>query len=232
MAKKKIKLINEEFDFKLFFMIAQKNFIWIFLFLILAISSAYLYLRYTAPVFQSESIIKLSVENTANKVLNFGDQSSFGGNDNNHIAGEIELIKSKVIVEKILADAPLSISYYAKGTVLINELYKQSPFSVVIDSLDSAKFGIPYFIKFEGASDFSISYGSDPEIKAGNFKVGQPVILPMATFKVFITDLPSIEQQQKLIKKDAYFFLFNNPSSIIKSIVSQLTVQLFLLVLI
>lgn len=226
MAKKKIKLINEEFDFKLFFMIAQKNFIWIFLFLILAISSAYLYLRYTAPVFQSESIIKLSVENNANKVLNFGEQSSFANNDNNHIAGEIELIKSKVIVEKILDDIPLSLSYYAKGTVLINELYKQSPFSVVVDSLDSANFGIPFFIKFENANEFSISYGTDPEINAGIFKVGQPVILPLATFKIFITDLPSIEKQQKLIKKDAYFFVFNNPVFIIKSILSQLSVQL------
>src|SRR6187549_1169171 len=129
MAKKKISPINEEFDLKLFITIARKNAVWFMTFMFLSVLIALGILHYTAPIYETSAILKIANENNAENVLGINSQSS-RLYDNNDIAGDIELIRSKIIVERALKRLPLHASYYAKGQVLINELYLASPFKI------------------------------------------------------------------------------------------------------
>src|SRR5579872_6922960 len=98
MPKKKITNFNEKFDFKLLFLTARKVLILNLLLLILSIVLAYTYLRYTPNLYEATSTIKLGSENNVNKVLNLNSPND--QNNNNQIAGAIELMRSKVIVER------------------------------------------------------------------------------------------------------------------------------------
>ena len=146
ILKKKIPVFNDEFDLKRFIFIFKKNMFWLFFFLTICQISAYTYLRYTAPIYEANTVVKMEIENTANKVLNLG--TGFYDQGINQIAGEIELIKSKIIIDKAIKSLPLQISYYTKGTVLINELYKSSPFRVEANIKDSSILGLPFYIEF------------------------------------------------------------------------------------
>src|SRR5438874_8011271 len=116
MPKKKITNLNEEFDAKLFAIMARKNFYWVILFVSAAILTAYIYLRYTPATYQAGGIVKVGVVNSASTVLNFqnADQLSNLG-IGQALAGDIELIKSRVILSSVIKKLPLQISYYAKG---------------------------------------------------------------------------------------------------------------------
>ncbi len=228
MAKKKISPINEDFDFKLFVTIARKNMLWSFLIMLTAVVSALLILRYTAPVYEAITIIKIADENRAQNVLGITSNNRGGGlDDNNQIAGDIELIRSKVIVERAIAKLPLQVSYYAKGAVLINELYKQSPFNVEFSIRDSQIFGSRIMIDFTDNNTFQLSY-----ITPGNgmkntstHKIGSWFSMPEADFKINVSNFAEIKTVQKEFSNDdAYFFILNKSSDLSDNVLKYISV--------
>src|SRR5262245_42278894 len=135
MPRKKITPLNEEFDFKLFVSISKKNAIWFGVFMFVSVMFAFLYLRYTAPIFEATSIIKLADENNAGVLL--GQSANPFSDNTNQIAGDIEMLRSKIIAQRAIDKLDLKISYFAKGTVLDYELYNGSPFIVQAKISDS-----------------------------------------------------------------------------------------------
>src|SRR6185369_3442702 len=119
MQKKKITNLNEDFDLKLFALISRKNFYWLFVLIVLGFIFSFLYFRYTPPVYQAQSLLKIDVVNNASTILNFKN-NAVDQNNTSLISGDIELIRSRIIVGRALSKLPLQISYYAKGTVLVN----------------------------------------------------------------------------------------------------------------
>lgn len=97
MAKKKISHLNEEFDVKLFAIIARKNFYILILLMIVSVITAFIYLRYTHPIYQSDAIIKIGSQNNANKILNMQSAPIYEGMGMNLLAGNIEVLRSKLM---------------------------------------------------------------------------------------------------------------------------------------
>src|SRR6185503_20093189 len=119
MAKKKITQLNEEFDPKLFAIIARKNFYWVILMVTSAMFLSYVYLRYTPPTYQAQGVIKIGTINSANVLnMNNSDMLSGLGISQGQIAGDMELLRSRVIFSSAVDAMPLKVIYYSKGTVL------------------------------------------------------------------------------------------------------------------
>jgi tyrosine-protein kinase Etk/Wzc len=225
MAKKKISPINEDFDFKLFFTIAKKNMFWFFLFMLLASIISFLILRYTLPTYEVFSVIKISSQDNAQNVLGINSKDGIYG-EQNKIAGDIELIRSKVIVERAIKKLPLNISYYAKGTVLEFERYRQSPFVVESRVIDSSIYNQKVFVDFIDKNNLILSYVSTKEGIQKNVKgkVGVWMNLPEVDIKVEIEDFKEIEATQQQISKDAYYFVLNIPSEVAEKVLQKLNV--------
>src|SRR5215467_10107173 len=105
MPKKKITNLNEEFDAKLFAIMARKNFYWVILLVSAALLTAYLYLRYTPATYQAGGVVKVGVVNNASAILNIqnSDQlSNLGITNQQFLAGDIELLKSRVILSRVI----------------------------------------------------------------------------------------------------------------------------------
>jgi tyrosine-protein kinase Etk/Wzc len=103
---------------------------WMLLLAILAVVNmgAYLAIRYSKNLYESTSVLKLDVNEQA---TDFGIKSSIVDDQNvNLIAGEIEIIQSRLFLTRVLDSAGLEVSYYSVGRVLDDELYQTRPFKL------------------------------------------------------------------------------------------------------
>ncbi|MBK7684441.1 MAG: hypothetical protein IPJ26_19140 [Bacteroidetes bacterium] len=222
MAKKKISPINEDFDFKLLVTIARKNLLWFTFFILMAILIALLILRYTAPVYESTAVIQLSEQDNASNVINSKQFKTFT-DQNNKLASSIELMRSRVILERVVSKLPFQISYYSKGEILTFELYKMSPFTVELRMKDSSLIGKPINIDFLSSNSFNLNYNSNSTHTKGPFKTDEWLSFPEADMKITIYDYKTISLLQQDLNKDAFYFVINSipelTSRISKSIV-------------
>ena len=209
MAKKKISPINEDFDFKLLVTIARKNLIWFTFFILIAILVALLILRYTAPVYESTAVIQLSEQDNASNVINSKQFKTFT-DQNNKLASSIELMRSRVILERVISNLPFQISYYSKGEFLTFELYKMCPFSVELRMKDSSLIGQPINIDFLSSNSFNLFYNSKKDHKKGPFKTNEWISFPEADMKITIFDFKAISVFQQDLNKDALYFVINS----------------------
>ena len=114
-----------DFDLGLLIYLSVKILPWTIIILAVGVGSAFTYLHYTAPIYQSKSIIQLTSDNQANRILQVDDIYERGD-----ISKEIELIRSPEFFRRVISKLPINVSYYSEGEVLTYERYKGSPFSI------------------------------------------------------------------------------------------------------
>ena len=68
MNKDKLSLLNDEFDLGLAILIIRKNLHWIFLLTLIGVSVSFFVNRYTLPLYESNSIVKIGEKNEVNKL--------------------------------------------------------------------------------------------------------------------------------------------------------------------
>jgi tyrosine-protein kinase Etk/Wzc len=119
-------------DFDTLLLVARRSLLWLVLLIGLGLTGSWLFLRYTKPVYQSSSLLKID-EKTEAGALGLGGSLGAGVDNQqsiNKLSGEVELIKSNIIYRRLRDSLDLNVNYYAEGTVLESELYGLSPFEV------------------------------------------------------------------------------------------------------
>jgi hypothetical protein len=127
--------------------ILNKSLWWIILFIVLSLTGAYLYLRYTKPVYESYSILKLNVQKSADQLLGLSKPEE-GMSTGPNLQGELEIIKSQVLYEKVLERIDLSVTYQQSGNFISTELYSITPFKVVYEVKNPAIYNTPITLEF------------------------------------------------------------------------------------
>jgi tyrosine-protein kinase Etk/Wzc len=152
MTSPRIPKFNEEFDPKLFRFIFFKRLPIIVLIFVAFLIGAYLLLRYTQPVYEAKTIIQIDTESKAEKVLDMGRFS------NEQFSQKLELLRSRVFIERVLSRLPLDVRYYNEGKFLNHELYKSSPFSVNYVVINPIVYSIPFKLTYVNDSLFKLTY--------------------------------------------------------------------------
>lgn len=121
----------ENIDFNKIREIIFKSLIWVILINTLTITLAYFYLKYQKPLYQSNSLLKLTVENEK-VVSNLSLISPEENLSNSGIVEEIEMTRSEIVLGAVADTAQkLKVSYFAKGNFTDKEMYGYSPFKVI-----------------------------------------------------------------------------------------------------
>ena len=169
------------FDFEKFKVILRRSWILALLFIIITVLLAYLYIRYTKPVYESSSIVQLNIESDAS-MLNI---SSPVVKQDWALSSEIELIRSRLFFDKVASALNIDVSYYKYGRVLDDERYGNNPFVV------------SYLVKAANYYDQNL----DIELKEDGF------MLPwLGGGKLYLYDQEIITSQINLqISKTEYF---------------------------
>ncbi|NLN73844.1 MAG: polysaccharide biosynthesis tyrosine autokinase [Bacteroidales bacterium] len=154
MTHKKFSKINDEFDLSLLIFILSKTWYVVIISVALFFSVAWIYLRYTPNLYEATTVIQIEPENKPDVIQ---EQTKLYSNYN-QLATKIDFLKSSAFLESSLSKLPLEVNYFYKGTILNNELYRNSPFTVRVLSSSQQINGVLIDLTFDKSSDLVVSY--------------------------------------------------------------------------
>ncbi len=193
------KFFGEDFNPSLFIYILKRNFKWIILLTIIFFAIAYLFFRYSIPVYESTAIIIVKPEYTK-EVLNIQ-----GIKAQNEVYGELEVIKSKEVLQRALNRDQFKISYFQQNKVLDNELYLKSPFEVAVEIYNPIIYGNKIDFIFLSPNGYQLII-DERKLNEAPIAFGQWIEFPYGKIKVSI-----IKQNynEECLNKQYYFFINN-----------------------
>jgi capsular exopolysaccharide synthesis family protein len=122
---------EQEFDFRVLFDKFAIHWRWFLLGVLIALSVAYVYLRYTAPQYNAATTILVKDEKKGGLASDLAAFSDLGiGGAKNNLDNEIEILKSRTLVESTVRKMKLAINLSVKGKVRSTPLYKNEPIRV------------------------------------------------------------------------------------------------------
>ncbi|HEY0045891.1 MAG TPA: Wzz/FepE/Etk N-terminal domain-containing protein, partial [Flavobacterium sp.] len=160
---------------------------WFILSVVVCIFLAGLYLRYTVPKYRATATILVKDERKGgiqSELSAFSDLGMMTGVKSN-VDNEIEVIKSRSIMERAILNLNFNVQYFVEGRVKTIEVYKERP--VIIDFYDvNDKFyktARQFYIKNVSPTKFEL-LGEDRKSK-GQFTYGRIILMP--NFKMVVT---------------------------------------------
>lgn len=195
--------------------VIRKNLVWIIGVFLIANLVAYLTIRYTKDVYESESEMKLDVKQDATEL---GIKTLVEDQNLNVISGEIEQIKSKVFLNRVIDSLDINIGYYSIGKVLVDEKYRYSPIQVTSENFPVDILDIPIYLDLESGSDiFEVRIGKDGQPSKGTFE--KPLTINKFVFTINKTK--SFDPSAT----DDYYFIVHSRASLLEYLTDNLTVE-------
>lgn len=160
----------------------------------LALLGAYVYLRYTTPIYRSQGTITFKIESQGGS--DKFDEIYFAKNEQD-MQTEMEILKSKALMERVVKAANLQTTYFAVGKIKTLNIYKSCPFRLDIFELNDST-NMPSF-------SLTIRFVDDDEFRVNNdeatFRFGQ---LFRNTYGVFRLSkvTPSVVEKGKEFRVD------------------------------
>jgi capsular exopolysaccharide synthesis family protein len=221
MQPYKTPIINDEFDIAVFIQIIKKNYITAIILIIMSVISAFLYLRYTQPVYNAVSILQINETNKTTRVLEIENVYQ-----NNDILKVIELLRSKEFLKKVFNNLDLDISYYIKGTFLSTERYKTSPFSIEWNALNQDIYDRPYFINFTSIDSAIITTYINEEPVQTHLKLNKWTKVFGGEMRYKIKNYQSLYYDQENNLTNSLYFIINNPQNLVDKHIQNLDIIL------
>lgn len=124
--------------------------------LALSLLVAYVYLRYTDPVYRSSGALIVK-EDKSGGGSDDRFQQMFVLDNSINIKNEIEIIKSRPLMKRVVEELGLNFTYYVKGKIKESNIYRASPFFVdVLEIADSnARFDLN--VTIENSQQFRVN---------------------------------------------------------------------------
>ena len=125
-----------------------------------ALLIAYLYLRYTIPIYSvTGSMVVRSEQPGGGRTDDL--ENLMGGNKASNILNEIEVLKSDPLMRRVVDSLDLQWSYSAKGKIKTVNVYKQGPFLIeALEMADSNSY-FTFKIRFRNEKEFRIDDEKD-----------------------------------------------------------------------
>lgn len=207
----------DDFDFEKLRQVFVSVWPWVLTILVITMSLAFLYVRYTKPIYSAESILKLDIKNDANLL---GLQNPLE-QDIKGLAGEIEILRSRLFFSKVVDAIGMDISYYHPGrSHLVDERYGNSPFEVKYKLENQNVEDKQFDIEIVNDTDFYLSCAQFGGQIGDVQKFGKEIVT--RDFSFIVEKTRYFEEQKNLVD---FYFVINSKSSLINYLVSHVTVE-------
>jgi capsular exopolysaccharide synthesis family protein len=206
------------FNIEKLFLLLKRVWYWIPISVILFLAVAYYYLKYTKPVYQAQSLIKLEIQKEATEL----GLPSFTSKQNEDLLGEVELIRSPLVANDVLSLLDLNISYFAIGELITTEIYKSSPFEIVMFSdPNTVLYDQLFYITFTSPYEFKLS-NEDKSIKdSKTYRIGETVQIQGFKFAI-----KTVENKGMMLDQMTYCFKINSKGSLSNFLLSNVGVEI------
>ncbi len=162
-----------------------------------ALLIAYLYLRYTVPIYSVTGSMLIRSEQPGSQ-RNNELENLISGNKADNIANEIEVLKSRPLMQRVVDSLGLQYSYTAKGRFKKVDTYNQGPFRMesleIFDSTNSFTFKI----KFQNDTEFRINDDKT------TFKFGQVFRNDKGMFRLLRNPFGSVSKEYSVSWTPSY----------------------------
>jgi tyrosine-protein kinase Etk/Wzc len=142
----------------------------------LSLLAAYIYLRYTVPIYNVGGSMLIKSEQAGNTNDKF--KQLFDDNGAQNIQSEIEILKSAPLMKRVVEKQNLQFSYSAVGKIKSVNIYKYGPFLVNPISITDSTNPFTLKIKFNNEKEFKIN--DEPVL----YKLGQVFKHKLGVFRV------------------------------------------------
>lgn len=227
--KSDIKVGDDDINLDGFFKEIRERRIWFIVAMIVAIASAFIYIKFTLPVYEASSTVL--IEETAKPTVNMEDFLAgdlFG--DQANIATEKGVLGSRSVMRDAIKQLNLQVSYFNASSYPNQPLYKKQPFELVIDSTSKIPtwlYDVPIQVSFSGNTRvnkrFKISFEAEDEngneiTYSGEHKFGEQIT--NKNFQFVVNQKP----QTVLIEQD-YEILIHNTTRQVNEYLSRLRIE-------
>ena len=121
--------------------------------------AAYGYLRYATRVYSSTGTLLINSDQQRSGRANDQFDNLIGDNRSVNIQNEMEVLKSKPLMERVVKNLNLEVSYFAVGKIRSENIYKLSPFTLRIIRLADSGRSFSIDVKFINDHQFHIGDG-------------------------------------------------------------------------
>ena len=217
------KDLNEEkIDIKGIFLSYTTYWYFFILSILFFIFLGFLINRYTVPEYSVSSTLLIRDDSNtqlgAENILE--GLELFSGKKN--LKNEIVILKSYSVTEQIVKELNLGISYFKKGFIISNELFKNSPFIVSVDSTKLQVTGTKYEIDFVNAESFILRLKTNDKYAYNiinqkfdkskpvdvnfeeEYNFGETISTPLFTFSINKTSFFDFDQIKRENKKFSF----------------------------
>ncbi|MCZ8145287.1 GNVR domain-containing protein [Flavobacterium sp.] len=186
---------------------------------IVAVIGAKKYLSYVTPIYESTAKLRLAdVQEGVPSTNLFKDFDYFASA--NKIATEIEVLKSKELIEKTLATLPFHIEIYRIGEMRSVELYNDAPFKVEGTFHAPQLYDKPMQLQVQNNHSFVLTVPGYPSYK-GIF--GKPIRLETGQIILYLNQA-YLRQKRDVKIKDRYSIEFLSTQKLIEKINKDLDI--------
>jgi len=190
--KQEIQQENHESDFNIREQVEKYlvHWKWFALSVIVVLCLAFLYLRYTTPLYRATATILVKDDKKGGLASELSVLSDLGvGTSKSNVDNEVEILKSRTLTEKAVDKLHLNIHYLSHGRVKSSELYKASPVTVIYSPANEQykREAHTFTIQSVNVNKFKLFKGEDKEL--GTFNYGSLIKIPEGTLSVTKVDI-------------------------------------------
>jgi uncharacterized protein involved in exopolysaccharide biosynthesis len=176
----------------------------------LALLVAYIYLRYTTPNYATSGALIVKDDNGTS--ANSGDrfQQLFVLDNSMNLKNEIEIIRSRPLLKRVVENLNLNLTYYVVGKIKESNIYTACPFRVQALQIADSNISFTLHIKIENNKSFRLN--DDPKL----LSFGQTFENNNGIFKIIYNPVNSLSNEYKVV--------WSPTESIVSVIAKNLTV--------
>jgi tyrosine-protein kinase Etk/Wzc len=159
----------------------------------LALLVAYIYLRYTTPIYASSGALIVKDDNgsSANNTDRF--QQLFVLDNSMNLKNEIEIIRSRPLLKRVVENLNLNLTYYVVGKIKESNIYTACPFQVEALQIADSNISFTLHIKIENNKSFRLN--DDPKL----LSFGQSFENNNGIFRVVFNPVNSLSNEYKVV---------------------------------
>lgn len=217
--RERITNFSSEFEIGLFLYLTRQIWLWLVIVMAISIGTGYLYIRYTPPIYESDALIQRTTDNNAQRLLNVQDPLQ----ENDELTADVAVLKSPLLMQKVVKSMPLEVRYYLEGNFLTHEKYNGSVFQLVdFQIINASIINVPVYINLKGDSELNIQYTINEKEYTCKTKPSVPFKCDHFQGSINIEDLSSFHAQQK---EGKFYFTFSDEQALAEEFAKRVRVN-------
>lgn len=183
----------------------------------LALAVALVYLRYATPIYSARTMVMVKGEGNNDGPSESAALSDIAMiNQTRSIDNEILMFRSYNLMERVIRELDLEVSYIIEGSVRDVEIFAaDAPVKVIVKSYSPSFYGKSFVLHFQDDNSFQLK-----DSETTNYRFGEEIQKPYGRFTIVADAEGPLGKENKPLT-----IRFNNPESMAKAYANKLNIS-------